>query len=80
MTSSNLPTTYGLVTAMSTYEGENTILLLQTARFLVKLWQNKENIQHLPSAKYLADSLNKKIPFERSVKWIISALQKTVSK
>lgn len=32
MKSSNLPSTYGLVTAACTYEGENTVLLLQTAR------------------------------------------------
>lgn len=32
MLASNLPLTYGLVTAACTYEGENTVLLLQTAR------------------------------------------------
>lgn len=80
MTSSNLPSTYGLVTAMCTYEGENTVLLLQTARFLIKMWQNKENIQSLPTVKYLGNSLNKLIPFEKSVEWIIVALQKTVAK
>lgn len=80
MTSSNLPATYGLVTAMCTYEGENTVLLLQTARFLVKMWQNKDNLQNLPTVKYLADSQNKSIPFDRSVQWIIFALQKTVAK
>lgn len=32
MTSSNFPATYGMVTAAETYEGENTVLLLQTAR------------------------------------------------
>lgn len=80
MTSSNLPSTYGLVTAMCTYEGENTVLLLQTARFLVKMWQNKENIQNLPTVRYLANSLQKRIPFEKSVEWVIAALQKTVTK
>lgn len=33
MTSSSLPTIYGMVTAAETYEGENTVLLLQTARY-----------------------------------------------
>lgn len=33
MESSNLPSTYGMVTAACTYEGENTVLLLQTARY-----------------------------------------------
>lgn len=80
MTSSNLPSTYGLVTAMSTYEGDNTVMLLQTARFLVKMWQNKENIQNLETVRYLATSLQKRVPFEKSVEWIIAALQKTVTK
>lgn len=38
MECSNLPSTYGMVTAACTYEGENTVLLLQTARYLVKSW------------------------------------------
>ena len=32
MTSSNLPLLYGLTTAAVTYEGENTVMFLQTAR------------------------------------------------
>jgi len=32
MTCSNLPNIYSLSTATETYEGENTVLLLQTAR------------------------------------------------
>jgi len=32
MTSSNLPLLFGLATAACTYEGENTVLFLQTAR------------------------------------------------
>lgn len=79
MTSSNLPSTYGLVTAMCTYEGENTVLLLQTARFLIKIWQNKENIHKLPTVKYLNTALYQKIPFRKSVEWIIAALQKTAA-
>ncbi|CAH1153430.1 unnamed protein product [Phaedon cochleariae] len=79
MTSSNLPSTYGLVTAMCTYEGENTVLLLQTARFLIKIWQNKQDIQNLPTVKYLETALTLNNPFEKSVKWIISALQQTAA-
>lgn len=79
MTSSNLPRTYGLVTAMCTYEGENTVLLLQTARFLIKIWQNKTNISKLPTVRYLETSLHKKIPFQKSVEWIIAALQQTAA-
>ncbi|XP_050519552.1 probable peroxisomal acyl-coenzyme A oxidase 1 [Diabrotica virgifera virgifera] len=79
MTASNLPSTYGLVTAMCTYEGENTVLLLQTARFLIKCWQNPQSLQSLPSCKYLLHALNNKLPFQKSVNWIISALQKTAA-
>lgn len=32
MECSNMPSTYGMVTAACTYEGENTVLLLQTSR------------------------------------------------
>lgn len=32
MTCSNFPNIYGTLTAAVTYEGENTVLLLQTAR------------------------------------------------
>lgn len=32
MNSSNFPNMYSLTTATETYEGENTVLLLQTAR------------------------------------------------
>ena len=37
MSSSNLPGIFGLITAACTYEGENTVLLLQIARYLVKV-------------------------------------------
>lgn len=39
MTSSNLPVINGIITATTTYEGEYTVLMLQTARFLVKAWK-----------------------------------------
>ena len=80
MTSSNLPSTYGLVTAMCTYEGENTVLLLQTARFLIKMWQNRNKLEKLSTVKYLGNDLNKNRPFERSVDWIIHALQQTAAR
>lgn len=35
MECSNMPTSYGMVTAAATYEGENTVLLLQTARWVM---------------------------------------------
>ncbi|XP_049873387.1 probable peroxisomal acyl-coenzyme A oxidase 1 isoform X2 [Pectinophora gossypiella] len=39
MTSSSLPILYGTTTAAVTYEGEYTVLQLQTARYLVKAWK-----------------------------------------
>ncbi|ENN81096.1 probable peroxisomal acyl-coenzyme A oxidase 1 [Dendroctonus ponderosae] len=77
MTASNLPSTYGLVTAMCTYEGENTVLLLQTARFLIKMWQNQTNLSNLPTVRYLRTALDQKTPFQKNVEWIILVLQKT---
>ncbi|XP_060825330.1 probable peroxisomal acyl-coenzyme A oxidase 1 [Bombus pascuorum] len=54
MTASNLPTLYGLATAVCTYEGENTVLLLQTARYLVKSWIRTMIGESLPeSVEYL---------------------------
>ncbi|XP_032663048.1 probable peroxisomal acyl-coenzyme A oxidase 1 isoform X2 [Odontomachus brunneus] len=54
MDASNLPATYGLVTATCTYEGENTVLLLQTARYLVKAWRQAVSGQRLPlTVEYL---------------------------
>ncbi|KAK4872215.1 hypothetical protein RN001_016339 [Aquatica leii] len=74
MMSSNLPTTYGLVTAMCTYEGENTVLLLQTARFLMKAWQIKVDGQKLtPTVEYLQSARD--TVYQRNVHWIISTLQ-----
>lgn len=78
MTCSNLPSTYGLVTAMCTYEGENTVLYLQTARYLVKSYHNFMDGQKMtPTLQYLNFALNKEMPkFQKSTPWIISALQK----
>lgn len=79
MTCSNLPNTYGLVTAMCTYEGENTVLLLQTARFLIKMWQNKSEAQKCSTVKYLGNNLNRNRLFDKSVDWIIFALKQVAA-
>lgn len=60
---------------MCTYEGENTVLLLQTARFLIKIMQNPKNVEKLPTVKYLANALQRNEPFNKTVEWIISELE-----
>ncbi|KAF5284747.1 hypothetical protein FQA39_LY04472 [Lamprigera yunnana] len=75
MMSSNLPVTYGTTTAMCTYEGENTVLLLQTARFLMKAWQSSIEGQNLtPTVQYLRTATSN-ILYKRDINWIISTLQ-----
>lgn len=47
---SGLPSIYTKLVASCTYEGENTVLLLQTARFLIKCLEIAQNGQPLPSS------------------------------
>ena len=57
MTASNLPVLYGFATSVCTYEGENTVLLLQTARYLVKSWKQAMDGKPLPeSVEYLNEA------------------------
>ncbi|XP_011505527.1 PREDICTED: probable peroxisomal acyl-coenzyme A oxidase 1 [Ceratosolen solmsi marchali] len=75
---SNMPATYGLVTAICTYEGENTVLLLQTARYLVKAWKQAVSGEALPpTVKYL-ELLSRKIkqrPWKNTLTCIVRAHQ-----
>ncbi|KPJ09432.1 putative peroxisomal acyl-coenzyme A oxidase 1 [Papilio machaon] len=58
MQSSNLPIIYGIVTATVTYEGEHTVMLLQTARYLVKAYkQASEGKSLTPTVAYMAKYL-----------------------
>ncbi|XP_067010660.2 acyl-coenzyme A oxidase 1 [Anabrus simplex] len=82
MTCSNLPATYGLVTAACTYEGENTVLLLQTARFLMKAWQQAVTGQQMtPTVSYLqTESLYKQTQkWEASLSGIVRAYKEVAA-
>ncbi|CAH2049995.1 unnamed protein product, partial [Iphiclides podalirius] len=75
MLSANLAQTYGLATAAFTYEGENTVLLLQAARALVKAWGLLAKGQPLKgSMAYLADKTTIK-SWDGSVNGIIKSFQ-----
>lgn len=78
MDASNLPATYGLVTAVCTYEGENTVLLLQTARYLVKAWKLAVSGQTLPVTIQYLTMLAKGVkqrPWKNTLDCIITAHQ-----
>lgn len=50
---------FKFVTAAQTYEGENTVLLLQTARYLIKSWSQALKGESLPaSVAYLTKYVN----------------------
>ncbi|XP_063700828.1 probable peroxisomal acyl-coenzyme A oxidase 1 [Culicoides brevitarsis] len=76
---SGFPATYAMVTAASTYEGENTVLLLQTARYLVKMWSEALNGRALvPTVAYLEHAVKnngQKVKWDQSFAGMIAALQ-----
>ncbi|XP_070792936.1 peroxisomal acyl-coenzyme A oxidase 2 isoform X1 [Pituophis catenifer annectens] len=55
---SGLPSIYTKVVPSCTYEGENTVLLLQTARFLIKCYGMAQMGQPLPSSVAYFSSVN----------------------
>ncbi|XP_052738749.1 probable peroxisomal acyl-coenzyme A oxidase 1 isoform X2 [Bicyclus anynana] len=60
MMASNLPQIYAYTTAAVTYEGEYTVLLLQTARYLVKFWRLAAEHKPLPqNFAYFEDYIKK---------------------
>nr|XP_026497149.1 probable peroxisomal acyl-coenzyme A oxidase 1 [Vanessa tameamea] len=76
MLSSCLPLLYGVSTATCTYEGENTVLLLQAARSLVKAWHQALKGQPLsPSMSYLEDK-SPPTSWNSSLDGIISSFQR----
>lgn len=69
---------YGHVAAAQAYEGDNTILFLQTARFLIKSWKLALTGEALvPTVRYLSDYANRnlKVKWQASPRGILKALQ-----
>ncbi|XP_013097816.2 probable peroxisomal acyl-coenzyme A oxidase 1 [Stomoxys calcitrans] len=78
MDCSNFPTLYGMATAVCTYEGENTVMLLQTARYLVKVYgQALQGVKLVPTVAYINDAINNKEfhRFDGSLESIVKAFQ-----
>ncbi|XP_076083780.1 peroxisomal acyl-coenzyme A oxidase 1-like isoform X1 [Mytilus galloprovincialis] len=58
---SGLPKIYVDVVPGCTYEGENTVMMLQTARYLMKCYSRAKQGQKLPGfVQYIGQNLNKK--------------------
>lgn len=83
LTSTNFNTMYGDTVAAYTYEGENTVLLLQVGRYLVKTWlQLLQGKQMSPLAAYLAEMYGKHAmpPWNDSWEYMVKLLQFTATK
>ncbi|XP_055627129.1 probable peroxisomal acyl-coenzyme A oxidase 1 isoform X2 [Toxorhynchites rutilus septentrionalis] len=82
LSSANFMNLYSVAAAASTYEGENTVLLLQTSRYLIKAWNNALQGQSLtPTISYLgeyAGKMKKRFPWSDSTPVIISAFRSVV--
>lgn len=78
MKSSSFPQGYSLATAAITYEGENTVLFLQTARYLMKVWpQALKGDALAPTVVYLykAANNNSRHVYQSGIPGIIAAFQ-----
>lgn len=78
LVSSGFSDIFKFVTAAQTYEGENTVLLLQTARYLVKSWSQALKGEPLPpSVDYLKNYLNasQREPWNGSLQGILTAFE-----
>lgn len=83
MDCSNFPTLYGMATAVCTYEGENTVMLLQTARYLVKVYgQALAGKKLVPTVAYINEAIAQKefINFDGSMESIVKAFQFVAAK
>ncbi|CAO1335553.1 unnamed protein product [Diamesa hyperborea] len=80
MQSSGFPDIYGMVTAAQTYEGENTVLLLQTSKYLIKIFNQilngETNVPPTVSYLYNAFKCGKtRFEWEDSIVGIIKSFQ-----
>ncbi|KAG5668402.1 hypothetical protein PVAND_016342 [Polypedilum vanderplanki] len=79
LNSSGFADNYKNATAAQTYEGENTVMLLQTARFLIKSFTKAKNGEKLTEGVfYLNDFVKrngKREPFDDSIRGILRAIQ-----
>ncbi|KAL5236415.1 hypothetical protein ACI65C_003825 [Semiaphis heraclei] len=77
MNCSNFPNIYSLSTATETYEGENTVLLLQTARFLMKSYETVQigiNVSTSETLSYLEKYKSlKRSPWMTTLDCMVSA-------
>lgn len=83
MDASNFPTIYGMATAVCTYEGENTVMLLQTARYLLKVYGTALNGGKLvPTVQYIKEAIDDKVfvNFDGSLWSIVKAFQFVAAK
>lgn len=83
MDSSNFPTIYGMATAACTYEGENTVMLLQTSRYLVKMYAQALAGEKLaPTIAYLRFAIGKKnfYGFDGTLLSIVNAFEFVAAK
>lgn len=79
MQSSGLPQMYSNATAACTYEGENTVLMLQTARWLVKAWEQASKGKPLsPTLAYLSDKTRPQ-KWDNSVTGIIKGFERVAA-
>jgi acyl-CoA oxidase len=82
LNSSGLNNIFVHATAAQTYEGENTILLLQTARYLMKAWKQALNGEKLPpTVAYLTKytKISGKQKFDGSVEGILRMMEATAA-
>lgn len=79
LVSSGFSDIFKFVTAAQTYEGENTVLLLQTARYLIKSWSQALKGESLPPSvdylKYYVNGSHQRKPWNGSLDGILTAFE-----